>query len=279
MKIWMLGALTILVANPATAAGKIPTFDIKAAKPYLLVEHDGKGHYIVHVDVNRTPRKKKIPRLLFYGNGKVFHQVQYAGRSGNMPKRGDFSYSISDPRVDTAYYVTFRRRHGESEIECGRRKTGLTRLPEGEAKRMVAKAKFYGPYWRRRSELLARDDEGRYFFVDRHHDIEVVRDHYKGRYRDQLAPKRGFRLYVGPRGRMKRVKLKNLVVDPAGEIFITAAGKLKRVASTKKVTWTEGGKTVELTPIDLRDARTSRLIYRHLGPYRGARMGRPCDDL
>ena len=78
---------------------------------------------------------------------------------------------------------------------------------------------------------------------------------------------------------MKPVKLKNLVIDPAGELYITAHGKLKRVAKTGKVYWVEGKEKLELTVLPLHNPKTRELIYQHLGPYRGARLGMPCDDL
>ncbi|MBW2736408.1 MAG: hypothetical protein JRH20_28810 [Deltaproteobacteria bacterium] len=267
-------ALSMLLLTSLTWADTVPRYDISKLKPYLRVEHDGKNHYLVRVDRSRVPRGLRLPRPLFYGNGKVFYEVPYRGSSAN---KSDFSYTTNDPRsIPPLAFATYRRKKGISEMACDDRKTGLTPLSEVESQEMVAKAQFHRVYWRRAAYLLARNDEGRYFFVDRLYDSQMEPRYWRRRH---LIPKRGFRLYVGLRGRMKRVKLTNIVADPAGEVLTSKIGRFKRVAAKKRITWIEKGKITELTSLKVDTAATRMLIYQHLGPYRGARFRRPCDDM
>ena len=128
-------------------------------------------------------------------------------------------------------------------------------------------------FWNRIPHSLARDSDGRYYYVDR----------LAGQ--DQSYGYRGFRVFVGMRGQMKRMKMKNVVSDPSGEIFITTKGKLKLILENKgnikdsKVFWVSGKETTELTKVDVGLIKTRVMIYRQLGVYLGQPLHLPCDDL
>ena len=81
--------------------------------------------------------------------------------------------------------------------------------------------------------------------------------------------------------------MKNLVVDPAGEIFITADGRLKLVVDyarsneVQNATWIAGKDRRPLTVIPLKgskDLRSRLFVYRELGVYAGIKLHLPCDD-
>ena len=120
--------------------------------------------------------------------------------------------------------------------------------------------------------LLARDDQGRYFYVDRGNTPET---------------EKSFRLFVGPKGAMKLQKMTNAVADTEGEIFTTKSGSLRYVTDRKNPpVWIQGGKKTKLTvvPLEGTDANGEpvnnyQLIYNDLGVYLGERLGNPCDDL
>ena len=78
---------------------------------------------------------------------------------------------------------------------------------------------------------------------------------------------------------MKRARMKNVVNDPSGQIFITNKGRL-RLITGKAATWLLGKrKKVKLTRVSLRTTATTVMIYKQLGVYLGRPLHRPCDDL
>jgi hypothetical protein len=123
------------------------------------------------------------------------------------------------------------------------------------------RATFLPPLWQRQAHLLARDDDGTYWLVDR--------------YREEFGGK-GYRVFSGQKGTMKELSMTNVVSDSAGEIYKTKSGDLKIVteSGTGKAYWKKGAEKTELITLDLWANRY--LIYRELGIY--GRLGVVCDD-
>jgi hypothetical protein len=158
-------------------------------------------------------------------------------------------------------------------VSCGARTTSLSILDEEAKKTLLAKASYEAPLQTRTPHRLARDEEGRYFYVDKGNTPET---------------EKSFRLYVGPKGAMKLQKMTNAVADTEGEIFTTKSGSLRYVTDRQKPpTWIQGKKKLTLTivPIESVDEKTGepinnyQLIYNELGVYLGQKLGNPCDDL
>jgi hypothetical protein len=142
----------------------------------------------------------------------------------------------------------------------------LKQLGSEELHTLLKNAKALPVFHTRTAHLLARDDEGTYYFVDE------LRSEYGGN---------GYRVFAGQKGAMKELAMTNVVSDSAGEIFATKGGQLKIISTSAKGSdagktyWLKGGKKTELTMLEPTDNRY--LIYRELGIY--GSLGAVCDDL
>jgi hypothetical protein len=245
-------AVVTFCATAALANGPQP-FDITDVKDELVALDAGQGRTVIIV-----PNYTSGARHFFYGTRDKFYlqRVPSSGSSGN----DSFEFSFWDPRITVSNYGGFKFKNGEFTIRCDDRITVLKPVSAELSKKMVASGKFFHPLWTRRSFLLARDDRGNYYFVDRGRE-EASRD---------------FRVFKGPRGKMKLMKMKNIVYDSGGAIFSTTRGDL-RLIMDKKASWVHGKKRTDLLYLPLFINR--QLIYNELGPYSDKRLGTPCDDL
>jgi hypothetical protein len=241
------------VAAPATPLPE--TVDIAEVKDKLRILTDGKKHYVALIPFDDGGWKHA-----YYGDGKTFHALRVVGSGANG--RESFDFTFWDPRVKARWQSGFEFKNGKYEVLCDSRKTELTALPEAESAAMVAGATFTRPLWRHRAFALARDDKGIYYYVDRQREPE-----------DSL----NFRLYSGPRGALKPLKMVNVVSDSEGQIFSTKTGDLRLVLDRKEAAWVKGKARTSLTPLPIED--NAQLIYTDLGAYTGQRLGTPCDDL
>ncbi|HEY3451351.1 MAG TPA: hypothetical protein VGK67_33645 [Myxococcales bacterium] len=229
----------------------------------LKVVTDGAGHYLAF------PPKFASPGARCYsGDGKAFHAMRAVG-GGSDPKTGVFSHVLWDPRFRDSSGLDASFDHpgpGKYSLSCGKKVIEFKELAPAEAKELVKGAKFFEQRWRRKSHLLARDDEGRYLYVD------------EGR--EPVAGRRDFHFFMGTKGKMQAVELTDVVSDPTGEIFTTSAGRLKRSLSDgdgRRAEWIEGQKRTQVRLLALENE--AQLIYTALGVYAGERLGLPCDAL
>jgi hypothetical protein len=162
------------------------------------------------------------------------------------------------------------------------RRVKLRRLDAGAARKLVSAASVQvANAFERVPQRLARDDAGTYYYTDALNIPEGFTDH---------------RLYVGKRGALRPMKLKDQVMDAAGELFITDAGTFKfsshipenqqcdaarskdRGASCAFVFpeawWIVKGKAQALTMVS--DFASPQFVDT-LGVYVGLPMGVPCD--
>jgi len=232
-----------------------PTVDISAVKDSLQILSDGKGHYIA-VDPWGDTYKH-----LYYGDGKRFHaqRVGGGGRQGNEA----WDRIFWEPRVAARWQGGVGlRSDGKHSVQCGKRATELTPVEATEREKILTEAKFHGPLWKYSAYSLARDDKGTYYYVDRPREPENSK---------------AFRLFAGPRGSMKPLKMTNVVSDSQGDIFTTKKGELRLVLGKKKSVWFSGKSEIELVSLPIEDNVV--MIYTDLGVYAGQRLGTPCDDL
>jgi hypothetical protein len=197
----------------------------------------------------------------FYaGDGeKLFRQrVVGGGREGNLA----FDRVFWEPRARAGAESELSFRAGRASLTCGKRTIPLRVVGPGGAKKVLAEAKFYAAPFRRIPHLLARDDQGQYFYVD------AARDRWSGRASDR----QDLRLRFGRKGALAPVDLVDAVSDPAGLVLVTATGRL--VAKGKDVEWIGATGKGALTPVDLRDS--AGFVYGDLGAY-GKRLGTACD--
>jgi hypothetical protein len=240
-------------ARPAEVAPPVPAADISTIKDNLKILVDGKSHYVAVVPFGGG-------RDLFYGDGKTFY-AQRVFSSGSVGKES-FDYAFWEPRVGAPYKASFELRDGKYRVRCDERLTEVTPVSESESQSLLASSRFLAARWRHRAHALARDDRGTYYYVDRVREPE---------------DNKTFRLYVGPKGAMKPLKMLNIVSDSQGEIFSTPAGELRLVLDRKETVWIHHNQRTPLTNLGVEENHV--LIYTDLGVYTGERLGTPCDDL
>lgn len=235
--------------------------DLADKKDQLAAVTDGKGHYIVYNG------KEPLSGPTFYGDGKTFYLVRTIG--GGASGTESFGLSFWDPRVYRAEnsYASFNMKDESRafEMNCADITTKLTKVPKEELAKLLA-ADFRGSRWTRRPSHLFRDDTGTYYLVDR------LRT-------DDEMDRRDWRVFIGPRGKMKLAALKDVVDDEQGQIFATKDGSLRLVTGTGEKKWVKGKTEVKLTEVELDSFRNARMVYVELGPYMGEKLGTPCDDL
>ncbi len=227
--------------------------DISAVKDKLEVYTDGEGGYYIGV-----PGESEH---LYYGDGKTMYRqrVGSGGRNGTQ-----WSMRMWSPRVNGVADLVVDS--GKGTMSCGKDDFEITQIDPTEAQKIIAKAVFRKPLWKRQAHSLFRDDRGTYYYVDR--------------MQDELGGK-SFRLFAGSKGALKELALTNIVSDSEGQIFSSKKGELRFVQDNitdfrdVKASWIKGEKRTDLTtvPIDM----NVPLIYGELGVYEGT-LGTPCDE-
>lgn len=277
------------VASPKPASKKPSVRKVPATVlERMQVYHDGKGHFIVAPTfLESVPSKIRylFHRHLYFGNKRSVYQLRTRATAVKA-KPGDHYYQVFDPRRG---FTSLRIEGDRYYYRCGTTKSPLRRLTPAAAKRFLDKVTFRSQYWKREPHLLSRNDEGEYFYVDR---ARATTRRGGLRFHPPLSELRDFRLWRGRRGRMKRVKLQDVVIDSAGQIFLSKKGALhvstrKYIAKRSlvknrrvitKLAWRDRrtNKRQKLTLVPL-DTPTLKLIHRQLGPYIGVKVGLPCD--
>ena len=225
---------------------------------------DGKGHYVAVL-----PHETQTVRLA-YGDGTRF--VQVASPPWVLSGYHFLEPRFFNPTMNSSFRGLDMRVYSEVELDeekktcsvrCGSRTIPFTWLDSEKAQALVEKAKFepnpqkFVPY------ALLRDQQGRYYLVERGF---------------LPAEERNFRVSIGPKGSLQPQKMTDIVSDSEGEIFSTKKGELRLVLDkAAPSTWIENNqKKLELRAVPV--SENLPLIYNELGVYTGARLGTPCDD-
>lgn len=260
-------------AAPAPTAAPIkhgPNFldeplDKETKTDDLKLVTNGKGLYVA-----LPPKHEGSGTRLFSGDGKSFWATVTTGGGANG-SAGTFEHSLWDPRYRDGFGIdgSFRRTaDGKFLLTCGDKKkteVELKPVPEAEARKILKGARFFKARWKRQNLALARDEDGHYFFVDQLRDSDPASD---------------LRFYMGAKGKLQGFELVDHTADSGAEVFITSAGKLKRIITAEDRTkgeWIVGAQKTPVTFVDLRGLGTNQLIYTALGVYAGERLGQPCD--
>lgn len=228
--------------------------DIAPVRDKLTVLETEAGHVVV-IEAFDTGSDH-----FYFGDGKrLYRQRTFSGsRNGDTA----FSRSFWAPRHDHRASIQFR--DGSWSIECGKRATPLVVASDKKAAAVLDKGKFYLPLWKREAYALARDDAGVYYYVDR------LREARGGK---------GFRVFVGKKGRLKEQAMVDVTVDTEGAIFSTKKGELRLIIGAGghkgRTTWVRGKNKEELITVPVLD--NLYLVYEELGVYEGQLLGTPCD--
>jgi len=243
---------------PAPDLADADAGEAKAARESGLVIHDGKGHYLVFGAPDPTTTKDN--GILFYGDGATFHRV--ISEFAHDPKTR--TWAIRDHRMGLeADRSKLVHENATFTMTCrdATSTTVFTPLPAAAARKLLAKAAFKVTRMDRDAYALGRDGTT-YYYVDRAASPPGNKD---------------FRVYVGKRGAMKQLKLKDIASDSSGTVFTSKTGTL-RFGNPLSLTWApKPAKPIALSvlPIDA----NYELVYRELGVYTGKRFGLPCDDM
>ena len=258
---WTWLALSSVLAGGVSAAAADPApkpVDVKALKPEAVVLADAQGGtYVVF--------RGDDPKVFYGPNAKAVYEQVIVGSSSSGD--GDWEFKTWAPRVADGPHLGSlgRKKDGSYEKSCrGKDDMGLTELTGDKARAVLDKAAFLTMAIVRVPHLLARDDSGVYYYVDR------IAKIYGGK---------GYRVFVGRKGAMKQLPLTDVASDSAGDVFSTKSGDLRLVRNTESsketMTWVKGEKRTELVFLDT--DLNSVVIFKDLGLY--TFLGTLCDNV
>jgi hypothetical protein len=245
-------------ADDAPPWGQGQTLGEKIALEKTIVCRDKKAHYVIV-----APGGER----LFYGDGKHFfavpHEQLLPGTMFLDPRHVNKTANPNFRGADMRLYSSVEAEHGSCEARCGEQRIPLTVVEAGAARPLLTAASFGPSPQQHKPHALFRDENGNYYYVDRGF---------------LAAEEKRFRLFRGPKGSLKELKMTNVLSDSEGEIFSTRTGSLRLIIDKSKPTvWIERGKATTLREVPV--AENLPLIYNELGVYVGERLGTPCDDL
>ena len=254
---WVIGVLVATVSAAAAEPAPKPV-DIKALKPKATVLTDAQGGTYV---VFRDDEAK-----VFYGpSAKAVYEQYIIGSSSDGEGRWEFNTWA--PRVPGGAHLGSieHKKDGTFQKTCGGKDDAvLTELGGDKAKAILDKTAFLTSAIIRVPHLLARDDSGVYYYVDRLAKI------YGGK---------GYRVFVGKKGALRPMPLTDVASDSAGDVFSTKSGDLRLVRNSdnnkETTTWVKGEKRTELVFLDT-DVN-SVVIFKDLGIY--TFLGTLCDNI
>lgn len=247
-------AAPVVVKKAMPEGGLDTPVDVSELKARLKLLTDGKGRYIAW-----DPKEGSFDP--FYAGTK---DELWAQRISGGGRNGDVSFNrvFWEPRVKARWQSAFGMDKGAFWLQCGDTKLALTEVPAAESKKVLAKAKFYAPRWQRHLWLIGRNDMGDYFLVDHAREPKGNQD---------------FRVYIGPKGQVASVAVNDVISDEAGDLFLTARGRLRLDKKTDALEWIDAsGARVKLVKLDLYS--NAPLAYGKLGAYEGQALGSACDD-
>ena len=253
---WAIGAVIAALVATAAADPSPKPVDVKALKPTAIVLQDAQGGtYVVF--------RGDEPKLFYGPTAKAVYEQNIIGRSSNGES---FDLTTWAPRLANMRYGGFEYKDDRTYRKTcdGKDDAILTELTGDKARAILDGAAFRTSGIVRVPHLLARDDSGVYYYVDR------IARIYGGK---------GYRVFVGKKGAMRQKPLTDVASDSAGEVFSTKSGDLRLVRQSEgnkeTMTWVKGEKRKELVFLDT--DLNSAVIFKDLGIY--AFLGTLCDNV
>ena len=245
---WVIGVLVATASTVAAEPAPKPV-DIKDLKSKAVVLADAQGGTYVVL------RGGDDPKVFFGPNAKTLYEQIIIGSFSDG--EGGWEFNTWAPRVPEGSHLGSleHKKDGSYQKTCrGKDDLGLTELTGDKARAVLDKAAFLTMAIVHVPHLLARDDSGVYYYVDRFAKI------YGGK---------GYRVFVGKKGAMKQMPLTDVASDSAGDVFSTKTGDLRLVRNSdsnkETMTWVRGEKRTELVFLDT-DVN-SVVIFKDLGIY------------
>lgn len=223
--------------------------DVLAA---LQLATDGKGHYVAF-----NPKARTSGAFL-HGTKERMYEQRVHGASRNGDK--SFSFTFWEPRVQDGWRRSFGMRDGKFTLFCGDKRIQFEKIPEGEAKQVLAATAVFKHRWRRHAHAMARDNRGNYYYVDRANEPRGNND---------------FRLYVGTKGSLGYQPVNDAIVDDATDLFIATSGRLELSRDKLTSVWWVGDERHELKRLNLYQQGPD--IYKSLGVYGDEKLATACD--
>jgi hypothetical protein len=251
--------LLVMALAPTAVAGdpKPTVVDIKPFRAKLVVLEDAVGGVYVVLPAGSDTR-------VWYGAGKTLYEQLSEGRySANG---ASWIANFWAPRIPNIQPASIQLKDdGTYHKWCGSDSdTPLKAATADRVKMLLDRSSIMSPIATRIAYMLARDDSGIYYYVDK------IRDKLGGQ---------GYRVFVGKKGAMKPLPLSDLATDLAGDVFATKTGEVRFVrglsGDKSTATWVQGSNKTQLSLLDT-DA-SSRLIFKDLGIYQF--LGTLCDDI
>ncbi len=220
----------------------------------LVLQEPGGGLVVVYKGGTNEAR-------VWYGTGKTLYEQRLVGRGRDGDAWNHVAWTPRLPSVQMGS-IDFRKDGRYVRFCSDADRPELTRLEGDAADAALAKVQLLTQALVRRPHLLARDDRGTYYYVDR---------------LAQAHGGKGFRVFAGKRGAMKQMPLVDVASDSAGDVFATKRGELRLVRTSTSLetsaTWIRGRAKTALVTLDVDG--NSPLIFNELGIYRF--IGTICD--
>jgi hypothetical protein len=235
----------------------------------------GKRHVIIIVPPAEVPTGAPTESTLgrgaevYFGDGKTLYRQPLMSYEN---KKQEEWIGLLDPRG--IHVATLKRVGSTYTLACALSGTSapsrIIELGEPQPTKLAKKTVIHEQLPGFEPYLLARAPVGTtYYYLDRP--------------RTDAHDSEEFRLFIGKRGALKRVPIKEVARDTASDVFVTAKGTLI-IANAKEKdvlpTVTFGPtakKQTALTPVPAYPNRT--LIYGDLGVYARDPSGLPCEEL
>lgn len=230
--------------DPERAVHDVEHKDAQNIRQRVRVFGDGVGHYLA------VEPKPGIGAFVFHGNiaGLYLQRLGGAGRNGTK-----LDYTFWDPRFVDGWQRTISVDGDSVTVQCGDKSKPYKPLTAKEIGD-VLKHPLFEARIMHTAIALASDANGVYYYVDR--DLRA-------------KPAKGYRLFVGKKGKMALVPLEDVIEGEAATSYLSASGKL--VVTDKAAEWS--GAKLDLTNLYLK----APMVFSELGVYPQA-LGTPCDE-
>lgn len=222
---------------------------------------DDKGLH-VGIKPQRAPKSwtNHGKRILYYGDDKSLRQVRKIINNISDNKWFEPRYPSKRRRRNYTGAIYFQKNKKTCSLRCGDKTRKMRPMSSEEVKKLLKNAQLKGVMKRRVPHGLARNRRGVYYYVDR----------------AAGKPARDYRFYKGPLGKLKRMKMTNIVSDSKGDVFATPNGKLRLVLEKEHSFWMRGKRKEKLINVPIE--KNYALIFNELGVYLGKPYGTPCDE-